>query len=97
MRYVEMCVCIRFEPLLNEDPPDPPDYVEFTYTDKTCFSSFLGKKGGRQVVNIGKSCPYGTIVHELLHAMGFGHEHSRPDRDEYVTVYPRNAVPGDYR
>ena len=31
-----------------------------------------------------------TPVHELLHALGMHHEHQRPDRDKYVTVFPSN-------
>ena len=26
-------------------------------------------------------------MHELLHTLGFGHEHNRYDRDDYVKVY----------
>jgi len=37
----------------------------------------------------GKHCFFiqtGTIQHEFLHALGFGHEHERPDRDDFVRV-----------
>jgi len=52
-----------------------------------CFSS-VGKVGGRQTLNLEPRCVdrHGTIIHEMLHAIGFYHEQSRPDRDEYVTV-----------
>ena len=28
----------------------------------------------------------GTVMHELMHRVGFGHEHTRPDRDTYIEV-----------
>ena len=33
-------------------------------------------------------------VHELLHTLGFVHEHTRPDRDNFVEVNMDNIKPG---
>ena len=35
-----------------------------------------------------------TPVHELLHTLGFVHEHTRPDRDNFVAVNTGNILPG---
>ena len=31
-------------------------------------------------------------MHELLHTLGFGHEHNRYDRDDYVKIYFNRIV-----
>ena len=36
----------------------------------------------------------GTVAHEIAHAAGFYHEHSRPDRDSYITVHLENVKDG---
>nr|XP_027225759.1 astacin-like metalloprotease toxin 5 [Penaeus vannamei] len=61
------------------------DYVSIRLEDH--LSSHLGRQGGEQVLTISNDANVGTIMHEFMHTLGFGHEHNRPDRDEYVTVY----------
>ena len=54
-------------------------------------SSFVGRRGGEQYLNISSSCSsVGNAAHELGHALGLWHEHSRPDRDMYIEVLTEN-------
>ncbi|KAI8485010.1 hypothetical protein Bbelb_372560 [Branchiostoma belcheri] len=48
---------------------------------------------GAQNVSLGTGCVHtGIIVHELIHAVGFWHEHSRPDRDTWVEILWNNII-----
>lgn len=54
---------------------------------KSCFSSVGNRWVGKQRLSIGTNCDrIGTIEHEFLHALGFWHEQSRSDRDDYVQI-----------
>lgn len=54
---------------------------------QSCFSSVGNRKVGKQRLSIGRNCDrIATIEHEFLHALGFWHEQSRADRDDYVKI-----------
>lgn len=67
------------------------NYVLFKYSS-TGNNSSLGMVGGEQIINI-HSCYTDVIAHEIMHALGFFHEHSRVDRDSYIIVNYDNIRP----
>ncbi|XP_034403499.1 low choriolytic enzyme isoform X2 [Cyclopterus lumpus] len=68
------------------------DYLHFMHS-KGC-ASFVGYHGGKQSMFIGPKCIVGNIVHEILHALGFYHEHTRMDREQYIKILPNNIMAG---
>ncbi|XP_036892816.1 meprin A subunit beta [Sturnira hondurensis] len=73
--------CIDFKPWAGES-----NYIS-VFKGSGCWSSVGNRHVGRQELSIGKNCDtIATIQHEFLHALGFWHEQSRSDRDDYVTI-----------
>ncbi|VDM43119.1 unnamed protein product [Toxocara canis] len=69
------------------------DYISIEPLDG-CYS-YVGRIGGRQVMSLASDCLARHIIwHEMMHAIGFEHEHQRPDRDAYIRVEYNNVIPG---
>ncbi|HKQ73921.1 MAG TPA: M12 family metallopeptidase [Blastocatellia bacterium] len=49
-------------------------------------SSPVGVQGGSQTLRVTSWGSPFIIMHELLHCLGFYHEQSRPDRDNFITI-----------
>lgn len=80
--------CIRFKWRTSET-----NYIQFLER-RGCWS-YVGCQGGKQLVSLGPGCwSKGTAVHEIVHALGFWHEQSRPDRDQYITINWANIQSG---
>ncbi|XP_012733773.2 high choriolytic enzyme 1 [Fundulus heteroclitus] len=81
MDNIEDSTCIRFVPRTHQR-----DYIDIQ--PKSGCWSYLGSRGGRQTLSLqNPDCmQIGVISHEFMHALGFVHEQSRFDRDNYVTI-----------
>lgn len=67
---------------------EAPDRLRFQ-TGKGC-ASWVGRRGGEQEVWVATNCTTGSILHEIGHALGLEHEHTRPDRDNYIIIHWEN-------
>ncbi|XP_037376796.1 meprin A subunit alpha [Talpa occidentalis] len=80
--------CVDFKPYEGERT-----YIIFQQFDG-CWSE-VGDQHVGQNLSIGQRCDYKAIIeHELLHALGFYHEQSRTDRDDYVNIWWNEVLPG---
>ncbi|XP_012520108.1 PREDICTED: meprin A subunit alpha [Propithecus coquereli] len=80
--------CVDFKPYEGES-----SYIIFQQFSG-CWS-MVGDQQEGQDISIGSGCDYKAIIeHEILHALGFYHEQSRTDRDDYVNIWWDEIIPG---
>lgn len=80
LREIEAVSPFRFVSFTNQQ-----DGLIFEEADELC-ASYLGRVGGFQPIMLARYCNKQQIMHEILHALGFTHEHSRPERDRFIQV-----------
>ncbi len=87
--FFEKNTCIRWVSKQNNER----SWVLFTRKPNGCYSG-VGKENGENKLNLGFGCfQLVVVIHEMLHRIGFIHEQSRPDRDEYVDIFYQNISP----
>jgi uncharacterized repeat protein (TIGR02543 family) len=67
------------------------DYVEFNLDPAlkgNICSSMIGRLGGKQVIGGAPTCT--RLLHEMGHTVGLYHEQTRPDRNNFLTLFPQN-------
>ncbi|XP_068564333.1 hatching enzyme 1.2-like [Cebidichthys violaceus] len=89
-KMISDVTCIRFRPYTTE-----LNYVNIR-NGRGC-ASYVGCQGGDQSLYFGPTCGIGNLCHEIIHALGLHHEHSRNDRDWHVTVQWQNIKAGKER
>ncbi|TNM95219.1 hypothetical protein fugu_017978 [Takifugu bimaculatus] len=79
--------CIRFVSHSTEF-----NYLKFL--DGSGCASYVGCQGGEQKLYFPNICTVGNLCHEIMHALGLHHEHTREDRDQYVTIEWEHILKG---
>lgn len=89
MNQISKATCVVFVPRTTQQ-----DYVTLKDNKEGC-SSNIGRIGGQQILSLEQGChEVGTIVHELIHALGYTHMHNHVNRDKFVRIIRQNIEPG---
>ncbi|UJR07027.1 hypothetical protein I4U23_011315 [Adineta vaga] len=99
MQKMERLIAVNNYKCIQFRPKTASDIYYITIVNGIGCSSYVGQNTGvnmvRTVTLQHPGCiDEGRIMHELLHALGFYHEQSRPDRDNYVSINYANIQSG---
>ncbi|XP_030561437.1 seminal metalloprotease 1 [Drosophila novamexicana] len=95
IQTLEETTCVQFREANENDVA----FLSITADSGGCYTS-VGYQGKPQQMNleiypIGEGCfRPGTVLHELMHALGFYHQQSSALRDDFIEVIEENIVPG---
>lgn len=93
MKLLQNVTCVRFIEHTNEY-----DFITITGDSYHCGTK-IGRRGAEQILSIlndtvNEGCLRTmSIVHELLHVIGFHHIHIGADRDDYIKILWDNVLP----
>lgn len=91
MRHISGSTCLRFIDVRDYPPQEPLKYLKIRQNHDSIYCwTITETKNGSVVVTIqlGTNCMKERVVlHELVHSLGFRHEHQRVDRKCYVNVF----------
>lgn len=87
--------CIKLRPYKDGDS----HWIYIMGNNSGCWSHIgMQGEGGQEVNCMPPKCMRkGTVMHELLHALGFYHQQSAHDRDEFVKIHWDNIMEGRER
>lgn len=89
MREFQKYTCVRFKQRTTEEA-----YVSIDNGGYGCWAD-VGRGRGKTRIHLQPGCANAltTPIHELMHALGFHHEHNRSDRDDYIDVIYDHMIP----
>lgn len=89
MRRIESVSCVRFKARKTQ-----ANYVYVRPHKSNCQSAVGMMQKGAQLLELGPGCfNIGTIMHELIHSLGYTHMHNHAQRDKFVKIHKDRVAP----
>lgn len=83
MSTIQDVSCVRFIDVKDEKTKH---YVLIKKGNACSSKIGMRRSGPQQMIIDGNLCTKGSVIHELLHCLGFLHMHTANERDEYINI-----------